>query len=578
VSPTTRVWQVPETSDPDARREVRLIYGVARPQVLIYVAAAALLAIPGVTGPAASRASVVLLLVSAAIQAGALVLVHRGQRVAAGRLVVATTLGTAMLSVSLIGGLRGTLAATLLLAILVAGIVRGWRSAGWAAGAAGLYAVVEHLAEGAGLAPLVQAAMFPGAAVVSTVAMLGIVVALLAFYAREIERAVEAKERLERELLDARRMEGIGRLAGGVAHDFRNLLTPIIVNARTLAEGALEDAPELAAEIEAAAQRANALTGQLLAFARRQLLEPQLLDVGAVVRGLEPILRRVVREDVAFELRLAAGLPAVRADRTQLEQVVVNLVANACDAMPRGGQLLVAAAAVNAAPAAGGPPAPHVALLVSDTGLGMSDEVRRRIFEPFFTTKERGRGVGLGLATVHGIVTQTGGTVQVESEPGRGSTFRVLLPAAAGVAEAPAPEPATLADFAPGTRVLVADDAPLVRQSIARVLRARGLEVLEAEDGLAALAAARVAPGPLDLLVTDVVMPGLAGPELAAELRRAQPGLAVLFISGYADAGVVEHGQVAPDVELLPKPFTPDQLLARVAEVLGRRGGVRKVG
>jgi PAS domain S-box-containing protein len=706
---------VPDVADPDLRREVRLLYGVTRPQAVIYAVSAVVLTLPGVTSEAAARASVLLLVPSAIAQVLALFVAHSGRIVTASHLVIATTLGTAMLSVTLIGGLRGTLPATLLLAVLVAGIVRGWRAAGVAAALSIAYAVGEHFLEAAGLAPVVLDRMFPGSSVVSTVAMLAIVAALLALYAREIELAAEdvrhsnarvlaseralaevvrtapdgiivmnaagvvesvneavlrmtgrdeseivgknlselpgvpdaaAEEtlhdgfartlsgdhvmtqlpvvradgselvietnarlaarpdgttaiqvivrdvtarvhaerdraRLEEQLLDARRMEGIGRLAGGIAHDFRNLLTPVIVNARSIVDDRGLDPAEvhtLAGEIEIAAQRANELTGQLLAFARRQMLEPKVLDLNGVVRGLEPILRRLVREDVRLDLRLAATLPSVRADRSQLEQVVLNLVANACDAMPEGGHLLLATAGVAAAGSPG-----QVALLVSDTGRGMSDDVRRRIFEPFFTTKESGRGVGLGLATVHGVVSQSGGTIQVESEPGKGSTFRVLLPAVPGVAEPATAVPEVEPLFPAGMRVLVVDDAPLVRGTVARVLRARGLEVHEAEDGLAALAVARADGGRFDLLVTDVVMPGLAGPPLAEELRKLQPGLAVLFISGYADEGVVAGGQVAPEVDFLPKPFTPSQLIARVGEALHRareraRVGQKRVG
>ena len=701
-----RFWSVPDVADPDLRREARLLYGVARPQVVVYAVLAVALLVPGVSSREAAGPSAVLLAVSVAAQLAAFVLAHRGRIAAGSRVLIATTLVTAMAATSLVGGLRGTLPVSLLLAVLVAGILRGWRAAGGMAALSVIYALAEYAAERAGLAPVMLDRLFPVAATVSTVAAIAIGAALLALYAREIEQAsaevrrsqlqmlaseralaelvrsspdgivvldprgdvvavnesivkmsgypekellgkpmtslpgipddairkqlsegfartvagkpamqrlsvrradgtelvietnarvvprpegpaaiqvvirdvtarVHAERdraRLEEQLLDARRMEGIGRLAGGIAHDFRNLLTPVIVNARSIVDDASMDAATvraLAGEIEIAAQRANELTGQLLAFARRQMLEPKVLDLNGVVRGLEPILRRLVREDVRLDLRLEPSLPPVKADRSQIEQVLLNLVANACDAMPEGGHLLVATASV---PGQGGVPG-QVALLVSDTGRGMSEDVRRHIFDPFFTTKEGGRGVGLGLATVHGVVSQSGGTIQVESEPGKGSTFRVLLPVVAAAEGSAPPVPEVEPLFPAGTRVLVVDDAPLVRGTVARVLRTRGLEVHEAEDGLAALALVKGDGGRFDLLVTDVVMPGLAGPPLAEELRKVQPGLAVLFISGYAEEGVVAGGRVAPEVDFLSKPFTPSQLIARVGEALHRARG-----
>jgi PAS domain S-box-containing protein len=393
---------------------------------------------------------------------------------------------------------------------------------------------------------------------------------------RDVTERITAERRragLEADLLDARRVEGVGRLAGGIAHDFRNLLTPVLTNASLIAEDAAlppDEVRALAREVADAAQKASALTGQLLAFARRQRLEVRALDLQQVLAGLQPILRRLIREDVPLRFEQSGWLPAVRADRSQLEQVVVNLVANARDAMPDGGTVTVTTRVAEVTPAQaaarpGARPGRHVVLSVADSGVGMSEEVRQQAFDPFFTTKEPGAGTGLGLATVHGIVAQGGGHLLVESAPGRGSTFHVYLPADDGPAEVAAPTPLTVPVLPRGASVLVVDDSELPRTVIARTLAEHGFEVLEAADGQQALALAGAPGRALDLLVTDVVMPGLSGPALAARMRALFPRLRILLVSGYSEEAV-DLAPLRPGARFLAKPFTHGELLAEVAE------------
>jgi CheY-like chemotaxis protein len=312
-----------------------------------------------------------------------------------------------------------------------------------------------------------------------------------------------------------------------------------------------------------------------LAFSRRQVLHPQVLDLNAVVTNLGKMLGRLLGEDVALETDLRRGIGPILADPGQIEQVLLNLAVNARDAMPTGGTLAVRTAnaevAADHAPP-GVKPGQFVVLTVSDTGTGMTDEVRAHIFEPFFTTKEVGQGTGLGLATVHGIVEQSGGFVEVESRPGEGATFRVYLPQAAkaGGGGSSHVEPAA----ARGTEtVLLVEDEPAVRALAARVLRQKGYAVLEAGGGREAVAAARAHRGRVHLLVTDVVMPGQGGRALAEALRADNPELRVLFVSGYTDDAMVRHGILADRVHFLQKPFTPAALAAKVREVLDAPGG-----
>ncbi len=388
-----------------------------------------------------------------------------------------------------------------------------------------------------------------------------------------IVRDLAQQRALEDQLRQAQRMESLGRLAGGVAHDFNNILTAILGHAEMIVDDLPPESPlrQDLGEIRSAARRAVALTRQLLAFSRRQVLSPRVVDLGEVVRGLEPMLRRVIGEDIVLGIVAGRGL-AVRADPSQLEQVVVNLALNARDAMPGGGQLAVSVAGetVSAEQAAGDAelvPGPFAVATVADTGQGMSPEVLAHIFEPFYTTKERGRGSGLGLATVYGIVNQSGGFIRVQSQPGRGSTFRIFLPLVEAVAETPAPQ----AESPPAgghETVLLVEDEDAVRGLMRRALEARGYRVLAAPGGAAALELAAKHGGAVDVLVTDVVMPGMSGPQLADALRRFRPRLRVVFVSGYAEDALGQRGLADRDALFVAKPFTADALAAQVRRVL----------
>jgi len=386
-------------------------------------------------------------------------------------------------------------------------------------------------------------------------------------------------ERVTREetLRQAQKMEAVGQLAGGIAHDFNNLLTIIAGGVRFARDEAPVDSPiheELGA-VEDAAERAAQLTRQLLAFSRGQVLEPMVLDPNAVVRRLEPMLRRLIGEDIEIVTHAACDVGHVRADPGQLDQVLLNLAVNARDAMPKGGRLTIATSRLDV-PAADArcrsgtvAPGSYVRLLVSDTGTGMDRATLAHLFEPFFTTKGPGKGTGLGLATVHGIVTQSGGFVTVTSEPGCGTTFEVTLP------EVPLHEiPSQVASVrheqharASATVLLVEDDQH-VRRLIARVLGAAGYTVLEAGSGPAALARAAEEAMSVDVIVTDMVMPEMSGREVAERYTTFNPRVKVLFISGYTDDEILRRGLLAPGMAFLGKPFTPEQCRQAVARVL----------
>jgi len=395
--------------------------------------------------------------------------------------------------------------------------------------------------------------------------------------ARAVEDAAGRRERrrLEQQLLQARKMEAVGRLAGGLAHDFNNVLTAVLAAAELL----LLDTPVGAAhreEIEIirdGATRAKDLIRRLLAFSARQVLYPTVLDLNGLVTDLSKLLRRLIGEDIDLSTALAPDLGAVRADAGQLEQVIVNLAANARDAMPQGGRLMIATANVDvesaeAAPAPELPPGRHVRLEVSDTGVGMDAETVAHPFEPFFSTKPRGQGTGLGLATVYGIVRQSGGSVAVDSAPGQGAVFQVYLPRVSEPVQ-PADRPQPVARPAAGTEtVLVAEDEPLVRILARKVLQLAGYDVLVAAGGREALEIAARHDGPIHLLLTDVVMPEMNGRELMQRLAEIRPATRVLYMSGYADEAVARHGALDPGTAFIQKPFTPEGLARKVRDVL----------
>jgi len=389
-------------------------------------------------------------------------------------------------------------------------------------------------------------------------------------------RDITNQRQLEAQLAQAQKMEAIGRLAGGVAHDFNNLLTVILSYSDLLLEDLPADSSdrEDVTQIRKAAQGASELTRQLLAFSRQQVLQPRVVDINASVSGIERLLTRVLREDIKLACTLATDAGMIRVDPGQLEQVIMNLAVNARDAMPGGGLLTIETANVDldadylrAHPMA--KPGPYVMLAVTDTGMGMDAATQARIFEPFFTTKDVGKGTGLGLATVQGIVQQSGGFIWVYSEPDHGTVFKIYLPR---VDEAPSEEAVTNADDVRGTEtILIAEDVPAVRAVTREMLKRYGYHVLEAADGLTALQVAADYTDTIHLLLTDVVMPDLNGRDLAERFRTLRPAMKVVFMSGYTDDAVVRHGILQEGIAYLQKPFTPVSLAKKVRVVLGAR-------
>ena len=393
-----------------------------------------------------------------------------------------------------------------------------------------------------------------------------------------LESEMERRRRAEALLFQSQKLEAIGRLSGGVAHDFNNLLTAILGFTHISHEAmSPEDPGRTNLEgVMQAAQRGAGLTRQLLAFARKQIVEPRVIRMEDRVRAVEPMLCRLIGENVHIALVLAAEPQPVMIDPVQFDQVLVNLAVNARDAMPRGGTLRIETGRRVVLPGAeetamGLAPGEYMRMLVSDTGEGMDTRTLANVFEPFFTTKEVGKGTGLGLATCYGIIRQAGGTLTVTSAPGRGATFEILLPPASA---APAPEPVVTRPAAPtgSEAILVVEDDPQVLELVARVLRAHGYTVSTAPNPAAAEAFVRSLAGELDLLLTDVVLPGVDGRRLAETLVRLRPNLATLYMSGHSDDIVARHGALEPGLVLLSKPFTPDVLVGKVREALsGRR-------
>jgi PAS domain S-box-containing protein len=387
---------------------------------------------------------------------------------------------------------------------------------------------------------------------------------------------VTERRTLEAQFHQAQKMEAVGRLAGGVAHDFNNLLTAIFGYCELLLEDVSQSDPRRPdiTEIQKAGTRAAGLTRQLLAFSRKQIIEPTLLDLNVVVAEIRGMLERLIGEDIKVAVRLRPELALVEADRGQIDQVVMNLAVNARDAMPKGGTLTIETGNVEldehyAKMNSAVKPGSYVMLTVSDTGTGMTPQVQARLFEPFFTTKELGKGTGLGLATVYGIVTRAGGTVNVDSEVGKGSSFKVYFPRA-DAAEPVEAEALPVAHPPVGTQtVLVVEDEDGLRALTKRLLERQGYIVLVAATADQALLVFDQNAS-IDVLLTDVVMPGASGPELTRALVDRKPGLKVIFMSGYTEDAIVHHGVLDPGVAFIHKPFTSDALGRKIREVLNR--------
>jgi nitrogen-specific signal transduction histidine kinase len=387
----------------------------------------------------------------------------------------------------------------------------------------------------------------------------------------------QALRQSEERLAQAQKMEAVGRLAGGIAHDFNNLLTVISGYTDMIDDGIPDSHPVKPdiRQIRKAAERAADLTAQLLAFSRKQVLQPKVINLNETVRGMEAMLLRVIGEDIQLVTSLLPDAGNVKADRGQIEQVIVNLAANARDAMPSGGTLTIETG--NRAIDSSSEPAHlevkqgrYVMLTVRDTGLGMTRETLSRIFEPFFTTKEVGKGTGLGLAMVYGIVKQSGGYIYCESGVGRGTTFTLYFPRVLDAS--PEGQKAPAQEAAEGGRetILLVEDEEAVRKLSRTVLEKNGYTVIEAGSGEEALAAISTLRCGVRLLLSDVVMPQMSGPELGRRVREICPGVRILYMSGYAQSSVVHHGVLDPEVDLIQKPFMASALLRRVREVLDR--------
>jgi len=390
-----------------------------------------------------------------------------------------------------------------------------------------------------------------------------------------IAEDVTERRALEEQFRQAQKMEAVGRLAGGVAHDFNNLLMVISGYTEVLLEQVRNEDPMLSKvqAIQQAADRATTLTRQLLAFSRKQLLELKVVDVNAIVADMERLLRPLIGENIELSTRLMPGIGHTRADAGQLEQVIMNLVVNAKDAMPKGGRIVIQTGQAKLEERNNREhglivPGAYVLLTVSDNGMGMDRETQFRIFEPFFTTKEKGKGTGLGLSTVYGIVKQSGGYIFAESAIGRGTTFRIYLPQVESPAEAAVASSATPIPGGGSETVLLVEDEESVRHLVRDTLVSRGYQVIEAENGDAGLRVAREYAGAIDLVITDVVMPGMNGRELVERLAGARPHIKVLYLSGYTEEAILHEGETGPGIVFLQKPFTLHVLSRKVREVL----------
>ena len=388
---------------------------------------------------------------------------------------------------------------------------------------------------------------------------------------------ISERKRLEEQLLQAQKMEAVGRLAGGVAHDFNNMLTVINGYNRMILDelSPLDPLRGCAEEVLKAADRAGALTNQLLAFSRRQVMQPRVINPNTTVIQTEKMLRRLIGEDIELVLSLHRDAGNIKADPGHIEQAIVNLAVNSRDAMPKGGRLTIETANVHldehyAKTHLGVKPGDFVMIAVSDTGHGMDQETRRRLFEPFFTTKEKGKGTGLGLASVYGVVKQLGGDIWVYSELDKGTTFKLYFPRVSeGVAASDGGSSSAEAPDATET-ILLVEDEQAVRDLTVRMLQRLGYKVLAAANGAEAIAISNAYGGEIAMLLTDVVMPNMSGREVADKLRPVRPGLRVLYLSGYTDDTVVHHGVLEAGVEFLPKPFSREVLSKKIRDVLAK--------
>jgi two-component system, cell cycle sensor histidine kinase and response regulator CckA len=394
-----------------------------------------------------------------------------------------------------------------------------------------------------------------------------------------VNRDVTARKQLEDQFRQAQKMEAVGRLSGGVAHDFNNLLGVIIGYAEFLQERLGPEDPMRGSvdEILKAGLRAASLTRQLLAFSRQQVLDPKVIDLNSAVTDAGKLLRRLIGEDIELQTSLARDLGRVKADQGQFEQVIMNLAVNARDAMPQGGKFIISTenfvmdkAFVRRYPYPV-QPGPYILLTVTDTGIGMDSETKARAFEPFFTTKEKGKGTGLGLSTVYGVVKQSGGYIDIESAPGVGTTFKIYLPRVAEEIDRKTNSAGGSAKGAVGREtILLAEDEESLRKLTRASLEQGGYKVLEAKDGADALEASNNHCGPIDLLLTDIVMPGMGGRALAEELMRRRPETRVVYMSGYTGQTIGSQGPIDPGSDFLPKPFTREVLTRKIREALDR--------
>ncbi len=394
-------------------------------------------------------------------------------------------------------------------------------------------------------------------------------------YAIAFVSDISERKKLEQQLMHSQKMEAVGRLAGGVAHDFNNMLTVIAGYERMILDELKPDDPlrEYAEEVLDAATRAAELTNQLLTFSRRQVIQPRVFNVNTVITNLEKMLRRLIGEDIRLTLQLDEKVANIRSDPSHVEQAIVNLAVNSRDAMPEGGRIIIESSNQYldenyARSHLGVHPGQYVMIAVSDTGTGMDAETRQHIFEPFFTTKEKGKGTGLGLATVYGMVKQNGGDIWVYSEPGSGTTFKLYFPMVEEPADSERGKPSET-HRPGGETLLLVEDERSVRELTVRILERLGYHVLSAESGEEALRVSSSFEGHIALMLTDVIMPGMNGPQVAEALTAIRPGMKVLFLSGYTENTILYHGVLEAGLDFMPKPYNREALARKIRELLG---------